>query len=626
MSDKSGRIITFYSYKGGTGRSMALSNVAWILASNGCDVLLVDWDLEAPGLHRYLRPFLVDPELKSSVGMIDFVWDAARVNVTPLDKTNKALPATEVQPTEEFPSLEDYVLGLDWDFGDSGSISLIPAGRQDENYAQRVNTFTWDDFYERLGGGKLLQAQFDSLRKTYDYILIDSRTGVSDTSGICTVQLPDKLAVFFTLNWQGIKGAAAVASSVRAQRDSTFQIFPVPSRLENGEQDKLKDATDFARQMFAPCLRHVGDQLAYWHDVETPYISYYAFEEVPAAFMEEQGSQRGVLAPMERLAARLSDQRVTALKPASEALRKSVIAGYKFTENGQPPKIAFDPTTQADPGGPWVVTTEGKMDGISFELRDPQESIPLEQQRLKTDVEDTLMLLNALFLDRAKDRNQKVRFDDYFAKLFSIAKLGLMGDIASAQLATAALKSLHEEVLQLESGRVKGTHIRRLGLLALTSSLVALGVWSLSAVAVRNGCNAIPIAIDCTSPGALKLASVIKPLAFLWIGSQVGSWLSFCLRKVTLDVYDLPRLRNDRVEPVLRLIFAGALGLILGLIFILNIAAIEIGQLSTRNIQTDGLIALLIGVFCGLSEQTLATVVTGRASVGGNMVEKLKKS
>ena len=62
MIGKSGKIITFYSYKGGTGRSMAVSNVAWILASNGYDVLLIDCDLEAPGLYRYLRPFLIDPE------------------------------------------------------------------------------------------------------------------------------------------------------------------------------------------------------------------------------------------------------------------------------------------------------------------------------------------------------------------------------------------------------------------------------------------------------------------------------------------------------------------------------------------------------------------------------------
>jgi len=44
-----GQIITFYSYKGGTGRSMALANIAWILASNGKRVLIIDWDLEAPG-------------------------------------------------------------------------------------------------------------------------------------------------------------------------------------------------------------------------------------------------------------------------------------------------------------------------------------------------------------------------------------------------------------------------------------------------------------------------------------------------------------------------------------------------------------------------------------------------
>ncbi len=30
-----GQIVTFYSFKGGTGRTMALANVAWILAANG---------------------------------------------------------------------------------------------------------------------------------------------------------------------------------------------------------------------------------------------------------------------------------------------------------------------------------------------------------------------------------------------------------------------------------------------------------------------------------------------------------------------------------------------------------------------------------------------------------------
>src|ERR1700730_15525670 len=69
-----GKIITFYSYKGGTGRSMTLANVAWLLAANALRVLVIDWDLEAPGLHRYFKPFLIDPELYETDGLIDAFW------------------------------------------------------------------------------------------------------------------------------------------------------------------------------------------------------------------------------------------------------------------------------------------------------------------------------------------------------------------------------------------------------------------------------------------------------------------------------------------------------------------------------------------------------------------------
>src|SRR5271166_3529084 len=85
-----GRVITFYSYKGGTGRSMALTNVAWMLALNGERVLAIDWDLEAPGLHRYFRPFLKDKELTGTEGLLDFVEKkAARAAVS---KSKKQAP------------------------------------------------------------------------------------------------------------------------------------------------------------------------------------------------------------------------------------------------------------------------------------------------------------------------------------------------------------------------------------------------------------------------------------------------------------------------------------------------------------------------------------------------------
>ena len=61
QSPREGQIVTFYSFKGGTGRTMALANVAWILAANGMRVLIADWDLESPGLHRFFQPFM-DPK------------------------------------------------------------------------------------------------------------------------------------------------------------------------------------------------------------------------------------------------------------------------------------------------------------------------------------------------------------------------------------------------------------------------------------------------------------------------------------------------------------------------------------------------------------------------------------
>src|SRR5262249_41226119 len=152
----------------------------------------------------------------------------------------------------------DYVVALDWSFRDDGTIDFIPAGVQDANYAQRVNTFNWDNFYERLGGGKLLEAERSALRTEYDYILIDSRTGVSDTSSICTVHMPDSLVILFTLNRQSIIGAAAIAASIQAQRpEEDFKIFPVPTRVERTEADKVAAARAFGRHAFAPYLRHV---------------------------------------------------------------------------------------------------------------------------------------------------------------------------------------------------------------------------------------------------------------------------------------------------------------------------------------------------------------------------------
>src|SRR5262249_20368958 len=159
----------------------------------------------------------------------------------------------------------------------------------------------------------------------------DSRTGVSDTSSICTVQMPDALVLCFTLNHQSIRGAAAVATSIQAQRGPAFRIFPVPTRLENAETDNLKFALKFARETFAPFLLQVqnnrasidiAQQQRYWSDVQPPYRTFFAFEEVPAAFKDQAGSHDSILASTERLAHWLTSGDVSALQPDDEETRE----------------------------------------------------------------------------------------------------------------------------------------------------------------------------------------------------------------------------------------------------------------------------------------------------------------
>jgi tetratricopeptide (TPR) repeat protein/cellulose biosynthesis protein BcsQ len=331
-----GNIITFYSYKGGTGRSMTLANIAWILASSGKRVLTVDWDLEAPGLHRYFAPFLSDKDLTGSEGLIDLLLEFR-------DATAIGAPGeSDDKWHEAYADISPYVVSLDWDFPRNGTLDLLPAGRQGASYSARVNSFDWVEFYERRGGGVFLETIKEKMRADYDYVLIDSRTGVSDTSGICTVQMPDAVVVCFTLNNQGIQGSAAVSHSIYEQRlrkGRDIAIFPVPMRVEPFEKVKLDTRREYAKRMFEVFPAHLAPQsrAQFQEDTQVKYLPYYAYEEILATFGNRPGESEStsLLAPSERLAGYLTDYldgEVISRLEASEYLesrRQSILAQFE---------------------------------------------------------------------------------------------------------------------------------------------------------------------------------------------------------------------------------------------------------------------------------------------------------
>jgi len=190
-------VITFYSFKGGVGRSMALANTAFELAQTGRKVLIVDFDLEAPGLLDY---DISKPEVTPD-GIVEYV--------------------TNYIETGKVPDVKKYIFESTNFPEKNGKIYVMPAGRLDETYQERFGKINWSEFYSERDGYVVmedLRAQWQE-QFNFDYVLIDSRTGYTDIAGICTRQLPDAVCLVFTPNSQNLYGIQRVYKDILAQRN-----------------------------------------------------------------------------------------------------------------------------------------------------------------------------------------------------------------------------------------------------------------------------------------------------------------------------------------------------------------------------------------------------------------------
>lgn len=213
--------ITFYSYKGGVGRSLAVANVAKYLCRFGQKVFAVDFDLEAPGLHY---KFALDQETgvsRINKGVVDYVHSAA---------TGEGLP----------DSLSDYVIPVTGPEQSPGRIWLMPAGDAPSGaYWRRLARLSWHDlFYSESAPGvplflelkERIQQQFEP-----DFLLIDARTGITEVGGVATTLLPDKLVCLLMRNRENLDGAREVLRSIknapRLPGQAEIEIVPVLTRI-----------------------------------------------------------------------------------------------------------------------------------------------------------------------------------------------------------------------------------------------------------------------------------------------------------------------------------------------------------------------------------------------------------
>ncbi|MCP3861504.1 MAG: ParA family protein, partial [Phycisphaeraceae bacterium] len=77
------RTVAFYSYKGGTGRTLALANIAVFAARVGKRVVAIDMDLEAPGLTYKLLDKPITPI--PSRGLVGYLLDSFDLGEPPMN-------------------------------------------------------------------------------------------------------------------------------------------------------------------------------------------------------------------------------------------------------------------------------------------------------------------------------------------------------------------------------------------------------------------------------------------------------------------------------------------------------------------------------------------------------------
>lgn len=246
-----GRVVTFYSYKGGVGRTMSLANVAFLAAYNGHNVLMMDWDLEAPGLYHYFRG-LVEPEVMSewrnAKGVLDLAWQWRTEIENAEDESDIDRLIERYESGQVF---EEVIKGIESEGAEhiTGKLDMIPAGSatiqayREIGYEQALAEFSWADFLSIYAGGQMIAALREWAVRNYDLVLIDSRTGLADVAGICTMQLPDVVMLMFVLNRQNIEGAARVAAAIRATRGDAIEIRAVPMRVSREGTEEEADAS-----------------------------------------------------------------------------------------------------------------------------------------------------------------------------------------------------------------------------------------------------------------------------------------------------------------------------------------------------------------------------------------------
>lgn len=234
--------ILFHGLKGGVGRSTALAMTAFHLAQSGKRVLVLDLDLESPGLSGILTAEdnrsefgIIDWLIERNVGQEELVFNNITIrSLLSTDLDGEIILAAAYGADEDI-----YVSKLSRIYGE-----LFQSNNKTENLAQKL---------------EILLSKLEQKHKP-DCILIDSRSGLHDLAAIGMVNLATDILLFGTnsfQSWQGYRQLFTYWRSypefIKKQREKlsmVYALFPETEQTQRFEQFKSDSFNIFSEFLY----------------------------------------------------------------------------------------------------------------------------------------------------------------------------------------------------------------------------------------------------------------------------------------------------------------------------------------------------------------------------------------
>jgi cellulose biosynthesis protein BcsQ len=231
-------VVTFYSFKGGVGRTTTLAACALLAAQAKEKVVIVDLDLEAPGLASVFR-------VEVEQGVVDLLVDHLATGVVDLGRAPQ-------RPRDLPDELAEY-------------IRVIPAGKLGTPYLEKLARLDFSGSAVDAGAARIpvqeaLQALLTKVRDELQprWILLDARAGLHDLAGLSLHGLAHVDVIFSRANAQSVAGLELVVEVIsRRIRDALSRVVLVHAMAPVAENEADTERAWLQHETYEMFARHL---------------------------------------------------------------------------------------------------------------------------------------------------------------------------------------------------------------------------------------------------------------------------------------------------------------------------------------------------------------------------------